>query len=267
MHRLIASGCLALVALSAIPAEAADTEVDLELVLAVDVSRSMDIGEQQLQRDGYVAAFRHPEVIQAIQSGALGRIAVTYFEWAGPEFHVEIAPWTVIANAADANAFADKLMGGPISRQTGTSISSGLDYALHRFDGNGFASYRQTIDVSGDGANNAGGPVEAARDNVVRHGITINGLPIMVRPSFLSGYFGVANLDRYYEDCVIGGPGAFMISVTDMGNFETAVRRKLVTEIAGLPARVIPAAEVTQDRPKVDCLVGEKTRPGFLDFR
>jgi hypothetical protein len=157
-------------------------------------------------------------------------------------------------------------MGGTIGRQTGTSISSALDYALPMFDANGFRSYRQAIDVSGDGANNAGRPVEAARDNVVAHGVTINGLPIMVRPSFLSGGWGMANLDLYYRDCVIGGPGAFMIAVTDMANFETAVRRKLVTEIAGLPARVIPAADTTP-AAKIDCMVGEKTRPGFLDFR
>jgi hypothetical protein len=252
-----------LVPLAAHPALAADTEVDLELVLAVDVSRSMDVGEQQLQRDGYVAAFRHPEVIQAIQSGAIGKIAVTYFEWAGPGFQEEIAPWTVIGNADEASAFADKLAGGGISRETGTSISSGLYYAVGRFDNNGFTSYRQTIDVSGDGPNNAGRPVEATRDWVVNRGITINGLPIVLRPTYTSGPFGVPNLDKYYEDCVIGGPGAFMIAVTDSANFETAIRRKLVTEIAGLPAKMIRAADV-QAGPKADCMVGEKTRPGFM---
>jgi hypothetical protein len=245
-------------------AAAADTEVDLELVLAVDVSRSMDPGELRLQRDGYVAAFRHPEVIQAIQSGATGRIAVTYLEWAGSAFQTEIVPWTSIGNAAEANAFADKLDGAPISRETGTSISGGLNYAAGRFAGSGYTSYRQTIDVSGDGPNNAGSPVVPARDAIVKRGITINGLPIVVRPSLTTSAFGIPNLDKYYEDCVIGGPGAFMIAVTDMTNFETAVRRKLVTEIAGMPARVIPAAEVVQAAPKMDCLVGEKTRPIFL---
>jgi hypothetical protein len=266
MVRFVPIGAFVLLLAHALPAAAADTEVDLELVLAVDVSRSMDAAEQQLQRDGYVAAFRHPEVIQAIQSGALGRIAVTYFEWAAPGFQTLVAPWTVIANAADANAFADKLMGSTVGRQTGTSISGALNYGLALFDDNGFASYRQTIDVSGDGPNNAGGPVETARDTVVGRGITINGLPIVVRPSFISGPWGVAHLDRYYEDCVIGGPGAFMIAVTDMANFETAVRRKLVTEIAGLPPRIIPVADTTGGE-KIDCLVGEKTRPGYLDFR
>jgi hypothetical protein len=266
MGRLVLLASLLTIAFAVSPA-AADTEVDLELVLAVDVSRSMDIGEQQLQRDGYVAAFRHPEVIQAIRSGAIGKIAVTYFEWAGTGFQVPIAPWTVIANADDANAFADKLSGGTISRETGTSISSGLYYAVGRFDNNGFSSYRRTIDVSGDGPNNAGRPVEPTRDWVVGRGITINGLPIVIRPSFTSGPFGISNLDKYYEDCVIGGPGAFMIAITDAANFETAIRRKLVTEIAGLPAKVMKAADVTGG-PKADCMVGEKTRPGFMfDFR
>ncbi|MEJ0013649.1 MAG: DUF1194 domain-containing protein [Bauldia sp.] len=268
MGRLVLLASLLTLGLTVPPASAADTEVDLELVLAVDVSRSMDIGEQQLQRDGYVAAFRHPEVIQAIQSGAVGRIAVTYFEWAGPGFQVMIAPWTVIANAADAETFAQKLSAGSISRETGTSISSGLYYAAGRFDNNGFTSYRQAIDVSGDGPNNAGRPIEPTRDWVVGRGITINGLPIVIRPSFTTSAFGIPNLDQYYEDCVIGGPGAFMIAVTDAANFETAIRRKLVTEISGLPAKVMNAADVAGGGPKADCTVGEKTRPGFmLDFR
>ena len=260
---LMAAVCLASCAL---PARAADTEVDLELVLAVDVSRSMDADEQRLQRDGYIAAFHHPEVIQAIQSGALGRIAVTYFEWAGPGFQTMIAPWTVIANAADADAFAGHLAAGPISRETGTSISSGLYFAVGRFANNGFTSERRAVDVSGDGPNNAGRPVDQTRDWVVERGITINGLPIVLRPSFVPSAFGIPNLDVYYQDCVIGGPGAFMIAVTDPDNFETAIRRKLVTEIAGLPARVIQAAD-TVTAPRVDCQVGEKNRGAYFDIR
>jgi hypothetical protein len=268
MGRLVLLASVLLLGPATPPASAADTEVDLELVLAVDVSRSMDIGEQQLQRDGYVAAFRHPEVIQAIQSGAIGKIAVTYFEWAGPGFQSTIAPWTVIANAADANAFAGQLSIGVIGHEMGTSISSSLYYAAGRFDNNGFNSYRQTIDVSGDGPNNTGRPIVPTRDWVVGRGITINGLPIVIRPSFTTGPFGIPNLDKYYEDCVIGGPGAFMIAVTDAANFETAIRRKLVTEISGLPAKVMRAADVTDNGPKADCMVGEKTRPGFMfDFR
>ena len=235
MHRLVPLALFLLLAAQAPPVAAADTEVDLELVLAVDVSRSMDVGEQQLQRDGYVAAFRHPEVIQAIQSGAVGKIAVTYFEWAGPGFQVPIAPWTVIANAADANAFADQLSAGTISRETGTSISSSLYYAVGRFDNNGFSSYRQTIDVSGDGPNNAGRPIEPTRDWVVGRGITINGLPIVnERPS--PWLPAEPNLDEYYTRNVIGGPGSFMIVAEDFHSFQTAILNKLIREIAALPA-------------------------------
>lgn len=264
MNRLVPLAAALLLGSHALPAMAAGTEVDLELVLAVDVSRSMDAGEQKLQRDGYVAAFRHSEVIQAIQSGALGRIAVTYFEWAGPGVHTLIAPWTVIANASDAESFAKQLSTEPVGGQMGTSISSSMYYAVGLFADNAFNSYRQTIDVSGDGPNNIGRPVAPTRDWVVSRGITINGLPIVLRPSY-AGSFGISNLDAYYRDCVIGGPGAFMIAVTDTANFETAIRRKLVTEISGLPARVFRAADITEGT-KADCLIGEKTRPAFFDF-
>jgi hypothetical protein len=249
-----------------LPAVAADVEVDLELVLAVDVSRSMDFDEQQLQRNGYIEAFQHPEVIQAIQSGSLGRIAVTYFEWAGPGFQRPVAPWALIANAKDADDFALNLGEAPISREIGTSISSGLFFAVGRFNDNGFTSYRRAIDVSGDGPNNDGRPVELARDFVVSRGITINGLPIMLKPNLRYTPYGIPNLDIYYEDCVIGGPGAFMIAVRDPADFEAAIRRKLVMEIAGLPARVMPAAEIVRP-PRIDCMIGEKTRRNIDNFR
>jgi hypothetical protein len=260
MHRLVTVAATIWLASLTLPANAADVEVDLELVLAVDVSRSMDLDEQQLQRNGYIEAFQHPEVIQAIQSGSLGRIAVTYFEWAGPGFQTLVAPWTVIANAKDAADFALNLGEAPISREIGTSISSGLFAAVGRFRENGFTSYRRTIDVSGDGPNNAGRPVADTRDWVVGRGFTINGLPIVLKPDLRYSAYGIPNLDVYYEDCVIGGPGAFMVAVTDPANFEAAIRRKLVMEIAGLPARVMPAAEVVRE-PRVDCMIGEKTRP------
>jgi hypothetical protein len=261
MTRFVPLAVFFLLATQESPAAVAGTEVDLELVLAVDVSRSMDAGEQKLQRDGYVAAFRHPEVIRAIQSGAIGRIAVTYFEWAGPGAQTLIAPWTLIANADDADVFAAQLSDQAIGGETGTSISSGLYYAVGRLNASGFTSYRQTIDVSGDGPNNTGYPVDVTRDWVISRGVTINGLPIVLRPSYADGPLGIPNLDAYYRDCVIGGPGAFMIAVTDTANFETAIRRKLVTEISGLPARVVRAADIVAAEPKADCLVGEKTRP------
>ncbi len=267
-HRLVPVAAAIMLAVSPHPVAAADVEVDLELVLAVDVSRSMDTSEQQLQRDGYVAAFHHPDVIQAIQSGALGRIAVTYFEWAGPGSQTEIAPWTLISNAADADAFTRKLSVGAVNRLFGTSISSSLSFGAELFDDNGFTGERRAIDISGDGPNNSGRPVEPARDAVVSRGITINGLPIVIRPSYMTSAFGIPNLDAYYKDCVIGGPGAFTIAVTDPANFEVAIRRKLVTEIAGTEerARVIAVAD-TVPAKKADCMVGEKTRPSFFDMQ
>ena len=259
MLRLFTAAALIWLVFHAPPAAAADVEVDLELVLAVDVSHSMDADEQQLQRNGYVEAFRRPEVIQAIQSGSLGRIAVTYFEWASPGFQTLVAPWSLIADAKDAATFAAQLEHAPISREIGTSISSGLFFAVGRFNDNGFRSRRRVVDVSGDGPNNEGRRVDTTRDWVAGRGITINGLPIVLRPNYSAGSSGIPNLEAYYRDCVIGGPDAFVIAVTDAVNFEAAIRRKLVMEIAALPTRVLLAAEVVP-QPRIDCTIGEKTR-------
>ena len=233
-------------------------DVDLELVLAVDVSRSMDIEEQHVQRDGYVAAFRHPDVIDAIRTGPLGKIAVTYLEWAGAGHRTVVVPWTVIADTDDAEAFADRLTVAPVSRISGTSISSALYFAASLF-GEVHTGYRQTIDVSGDGPNNAGRPVEPSRDEIVARGVTINGLPIMLREVNTFSAYGVPNLDVYYEDCVIGGPGSFVIPVRDIDDFASAIRQKLILEIAGREPEFMYAAEV-EEAPRVDCLVGEKSR-------
>ncbi|MEX0852148.1 MAG: DUF1194 domain-containing protein [Bauldia sp.] len=242
-------------------AAADDLDVDLELTLAVDVSRSMDVAEQRLQRDGYVAAFRHPDVIRAITAGAFGRIAVSYFEWSDPGFRAPIVPWTLVASAEDAEKLAATLEAAPIRRERGTSISSGLYFAAGQFDGNGFRGLRQTVDVSGDGPNNMGYPVTSARDVLVRRGITINGLPIMLsRDGDHDDESNIPDLDLYYADCVIGGPGAFMITVDETTRFDTAIRRKLVLEISGLPPRLILAAETPAPAPRVDCLIGEKAR-------
>jgi Protein of unknown function (DUF1194) len=240
-------------------ASAKDVDVDLELVLAVDVSRSMDLGEQDLQRDGYVAAFRHPEVLAAIGSGPLGRIAVTYVEWAGPFYQTVIVPWTILTGPDDANAFADLLAEAPITQERGTSISGGLAFAATSFAASGARGLRRAVDVSGDGPNNTGMPVLPTRDALVADGITINGLPILLRPSTYSAYT-IPNLDTYYQECVIGGPGAFMITVKEREHLEVAIRRKLVLEIAGLPPRLMPAAERLAPAPGIDCLIGEKLR-------
>jgi hypothetical protein len=235
------------------------------LVLAVDVSRSMDFGELEVQRQGYVSAFRNPEVIDAIGSGLIGKIAVIYMEWAGAFFQSVVVPWRVIGSAEDAEAFAAELEAAPFMRERGTSISGGLLYAARQFGGNDVDGLRRTIDVSGDGPNNTGAPVVPMRDQLVEEGITINGLPIMIRPSQSMGPFGISELDIYYEDCVIGGPGAFMITVDKIELFEVAIRRKLVLEIAGLPPRVIPATDSLRPQPRIDCLIGEKSRQRYID--
>ncbi len=258
-----ALAALLCLSLPAAPAGAEDIDVDLELVLAVDVSRSMDEQEQALQKQGYLAALEHPEVIEAIRSGFLGRIAVTYVEWAGPGRQQIIAPWTMVDGADSAAALVDSIAAQPVSFLRGTSISSALLFTSQLFGGNGFRSTRQVIDVSGDGPNNMGGPVLAAREAVLARGITINGLPIVLNADFYGGY-SIPNLDIYYEDCVIGGPGAFLITVASLDRFAEAVRRKLVLEIAGAEPAISPAA-FGQHEPRIDCLIGEKLRQRWMD--
>jgi hypothetical protein len=248
------------------PAFGAGEPVDLELVLAVDVSGSMDFYEQHLQRSGYVSAFRHPDVITAIGIGAHGRIAVTYIEWAGPFLQTVTVPWRIIADRDGALAFAAELEAAPITSARGTSISDGLMFAASLFGGSDTLPERRAIDVSGDGPNNMGFPVVPIRDEIVADGITINGLPILIRPTQNGGPSRVVPLDIYYEDCVIGGPGAFMITVDDPSRFELAIRRKLVLEIAALAPQVIPAQLTYRPEPRVDCLIGERSRGGFFFF-
>jgi hypothetical protein len=238
--------------------------VDIELVLAVDVSLSMSPAELNIQRDGYAAALTHNRVLQAIAEGAHGKIAVTYFEWAGTTSHHVVVPWTIIANKADAERVAAKLSAQPANSARRTSIAAALDFGADLFAESQFRGMKRVIDISGDGPNNQGEPVEMARDAVVRQGITINGLPLMTSGGFSSVY-DVTNLDQYYTDCVIGGPGAFMIPVNDWSQFPEAIRRKLVLELAGplSPARQAEEAEhppvvKAQATSPADCLVGEK---------
>jgi len=253
----------AVVAAFSIKAEAADTAVDLELILAVDISRSMDIDEQQLQREGYRAAITHPEVIAAIASGARRKIALTYVEWAGPELQNVAVDWRVIDGAAAAEAFAAALAQAPIQGFRGTAIADGIVFSATRFEGNGFEAMRRVIDVSGDGPNNMGMPIELAREAVIRKGITINGLPIMIKTP--GGFAAIANLDVYYQDCVIGGSGAFTIVVRSADQFAEAIRRKLVLEIADRapPAPLVPATAL-KAASRIDCMIGEKLRRQWM---
>jgi Protein of unknown function (DUF1194) len=244
----------------------AQTVVDLELVIAVDVSLSMDLDEQRLQRDGYVMAFRDPEVHKAIASGPNGRIAVTYVEWAGPPTQQVVMPWTVIDGAQAAGAFADRLEVAPISRARMTSISAALQYSGRLFESSGAKGIRRVIDVSGDGPNNAGYPVVPIRDELVAKGIVINGLPIMLK--LAQGFFDLAELDLYYADCVIGGTGSFMIPIKQPREFQTATRRKLLLEISGneQPARVV-RVQAPPPTERSDCLIGEKQWRNYMDGR
>ncbi|WP_193369829.1 DUF1194 domain-containing protein [Pelagibius marinus] len=223
--------------------------VDLELVLAVDVSLSVDSEEAQLQRQGYVQAFRDPLVVDAIGGGILGRIAVTYFEWANSAHTQLIVDWTLIESPAAAERFAAALA----SRRPGpahyTSISGAIDFGAALFKDNGFEGTRQVIDVSGDGPNNWGDLVIHARDRAVKKGITINGLPILDQSTGPFSRYNIPNLDLYYRDCVIGGPAAFIVVAEDFTAFASAIRRKLILEIAGLtppPARPVPPLRPAQ---------------------
>ncbi|MFC0387431.1 DUF1194 domain-containing protein [Muricoccus vinaceus] len=212
----------------------AEEAVDLLLVLAVDVSRSIDDDEARLQREGYRSAVTDARVVEAIRSGMTGSIAVAYVEWAGSDYQRLVIPWTRIGNQADADAWAGALSRAPRVALSWTSISGGLDFSLRTLSESPFEGTRRVVDVSGDGVNNSGMPVEAARDRLVAEGITINGLPIMNdRPTF--GRPSPIPLDQYYRDSVIGGDGAFLIAAEDFEAFGNAVRRKLVREIAGLP--------------------------------
>jgi hypothetical protein len=215
-------------------------DVDAELVIAVDVSNSMDPEEQALQREGYITGLTSREFLNALRSGINGTIALTYFEWAGPFDQKIIMPWRLIDGPESAAAVAQEIAAAPYRRAPRTSIFGALKFAKPLFDTSGYRGLRRIIDVSGDGTNNIGPPVTLMRDDVVSAGITINGLPIMLKRPYGTGT-DIANLDEYYEDCVIGGPGAFVIAIHERDQFKEATRTKLVLEIAGLTPRVIPA--------------------------
>ncbi|MCS6878356.1 MAG: DUF1194 domain-containing protein [Geminicoccaceae bacterium] len=236
--------------------------VDLELVLAVDVSRSMDVDEQELQRRGYLEAITAPEVIQAIRAGAYGRIAVTYVEWSGPGYQQVVVPWRLIEDRASAEAFAAALAEAPLVRESWTSISSALLFAAQLFEQSPYRGLRRVIDVSGDGPNNAGPLIEPVRDSVLERDIVINGLPIMLKEAH-PGFGSIPDLDVYYEDCVIGGPGSFAIAVRAREQFVPAIRQKLVLEVAGRTPEVVLVAERGKEK-RIDCLIGEKIRMQWL---
>lgn len=237
-------------------------EVDVALVLAVDISHSMDTDEQALQRSGYMTAITSPEVMSAIRSGLTGKIAVSYLEWAGSASQSILVDWQIIATPQDAENFASILGEAPIRRAYRTAIGDALLFSAQQFDTLPVAAMKKVIDISGDGPNNQGTFAPIARDEVVARGIVINGLPLKLKLR-TDGWGDMENLDVYYQTCVIGGPGAFVIPVRGAERFAEAIRRKLVLEIAGTP--LAPAASpgalrVQHVSTSIDplCLEGER---------
>jgi hypothetical protein len=223
-------------AVAAFPAAAVAAEkVDLLLVLAADVSRSVDSAKFQLQRDGYAAAISDPRVLEAISSGRNGRIGVSFVEWSGSGSQRVLIDWTGVGNAEEAKGFGDHLLEAPRSFADRTSISGAIDFSMGQLAKAPFDSERRTIDISGDGTNNAGRDVTLARDEALAQGVTINGLvilsetPLAWNPDHTNPQGG---LDNYYRSHVVGGTGAFVIVAENFASFGQAIIKKLIAEIA-----------------------------------
>jgi hypothetical protein len=231
-------------------------EVDVELVMAIDISYSMDYDELALQREGYVQAVTSREFLNALKQGTNGRVAITLVEWAGANDQRVLLPWRLIDGPATAETAAAEMARAPVRRAYRTSISGALAFSANLFENNGFRGIRRVIDVSGDGTNNQGAIVTIARDEVIAKGITINGLPIMLKEP-QPGSIDIKDLDIYYEDCVIGGPGAFVVPIREREKFKDAIRTKLVLDIADPRAmpRPIPASS---EAPRISCTIGEQ---------
>jgi hypothetical protein len=256
----IAVVAASLLALNLLCKPVAAERVDLHLVLAVDISGSIDAEEARLQHDGYVQALMHPAVLAAVHSGPLKRIAVTYIEWAGAPYQEVLADWAVIHDAESAKRFADEIARQPIDTAQWTSISAAIETGMALINQSPHRSRRRVIDISGDGANNNGPTINAVRDYAVSAGMVINGLPIINGRQSRYGMPQMPNLDRYYRECVIGGPGAFLIIANGFKDFARAIRRKMILEIAGrFPElkRRSPFKLADYHKPKGDCLDGE----------
>jgi hypothetical protein len=224
------------VLLAAAPARSDVPEpVDLELILAIDVSGSVDEEEAALQRQGYLRALVHPQVIQAVSGGERKKIGITYVEWAGYHYQRVVADWTVISDKASAERFVARIAAVPISTERWTSISGAIEFAMRRFEASPYRGTRRVIDISGDGRNNNGRDLAEVRREALAKGIVINGLPIVNDRPTRWGTPPERDLDIYYRDQVIGGPGSFYIVADGFQAFANAIRTKLVREISGTP--------------------------------
>lgn len=266
---------LAALTLAGMPAHAKEY-VDLELVIATDVSRSIDSDEARLQRQGVAAAFRSKQVIDAIRSGVLQRIAVAYIDYSSRDWNKLLVDWRIIRDRESAEAFAAALLQQELTFGRRTSISDALEQARELIDNNDIEGTRRVIDISGDGPNNFGRFVDTVRDETIRRRITINGLPIMNDSNNVFSRYNLPDLDDYYRGCVIGGPGAFMVVARDFKDFARAIRRKLILEIAGLqpvPQRGFIRAQLKPPRHirpapngytyNKGCDIGERMRDGY----
>jgi hypothetical protein len=237
MVRMLLALLLWMPAAGLVPARAAEP-VDLLLVFAADVSRSIDHPKFQLQREGYAAAISDARVLDAIRAGRYGRIAVCFVEWSGFGAQKLVIDWMAIGNVDSARQFGDRILEAPRSFADRTSISGGLEFAMAQFERAPFEAARRTIDVSGDGTNNSGRGVTVVRDEIVGQGVTINGLVILSESptSFNPEHTNPpGGLEKYYRDNVIGGPGAFVLAAENFGSFGKAILNKLIAEIAQAP--------------------------------
>jgi hypothetical protein len=234
--------------LFAVPARAdAPEQVDLELILAIDVSGSIDEEEAALQRQGYLRALVHPQVIEAISGGERRKIGVTYIEWAGYHYQRIVADWSVISDKSSAEAFVAKIAAVPVSTERWTSISGAVEFAMKRFELSPYRGTRRVIDISGDGRNNNGRDLAEVRREALAAGIIINGLPIVNDRPTRWGTPPERDLDLYYRDHVIGGPGAFYVVADGFNAFANAIRTKLVREISGSPGEGVIRVTAPRD--------------------
>lgn len=205
--------------------------VDVELVLAVDVSRSVDAEEQEMQMRGYANAFRDPRLAEAMMRGPIGAVAVTLFTWSDWNIQEHLVPWMRLDSPATCERFAAAVDAAPRRTHLYTSISGAIDYAARLF-GQGYEGTRQVVDISGDGINNSGRDIAQARGDALEQGIILNGLAVLDRAPPPPGLGQVQPLDEYFQERVIGGPGAFLMVAEGFESFEQAVRRKVIREVA-----------------------------------